>query len=93
MGPVTFASPDMEADLNAWLANPTSNWGWIVLGDERISDSSRSSNRGFGSRENDEHPPMLTFEYTSGASVPEPSSIVLLLISLGVMWWFRRGHP
>ncbi len=88
LGPVTFALPAMEADINAWVANPTSNFGWIVLGDERIGDSSRSSNRGFASGEHADHPPLLTFEYTI---VPEPSSVVLLVMGLGVLWWRWPG--
>ena len=89
LGSVTFASPAMEDDINVWLASPISNAGWIVLGDERIGDSSRSSNRGFASREHADHPPALTFEYTI---VPEPASVVLLMLGPGMMWWRCRGH-
>jgi len=88
LGPVVFESPAMEAHINAWLADPTSNFGWIVLGDERIADSNRSSNRGFASHEHGDYPPLLTFEYTI---VPEPSSLVLLAMGLGILWWRWRG--
>ena len=90
LGPVTFASPAMEADINAWLAGPTSNFGWIVLGDERIDDSTRSSNRGFASREHAVYPPSLTFEYSV---VPEPASIVLLLMGVAMLWLRWSRHP
>jgi hypothetical protein len=88
LGPVAFGSPAMEADINAWLADPGSNFGWLVLGDERVDDSTRSSNRGFASHENADHPPVLAFDYTI---VPEPSSAALLIVSLIVLLW--RFYP
>ncbi len=66
LGPVTFSAASLEGDLAAWLADPAGNHGWLMLGDERIDDSSRSSNRGFASRENLLSPPRLVFTYVLG---------------------------
>jgi hypothetical protein len=74
-----FAGSRMEADLAHWLANPSSNFGWIVLGDE----SQNASKRGFASREhaNVAFHPVLTFELRE---IPEPASIVLFALGLAV---------
>jgi len=76
LGPVSFMNDSIGKDINAWLAGRTANHGWLVLGDERITDSNESSNRGFASREHATLAPTLTFEYTV---VPEPSTAMLLL--------------
>src|SRR5437899_9060299 len=34
IGQYTWSSAQMVADVQAWLDNPTSNFGWLVLGDE-----------------------------------------------------------
>lgn len=78
LGPVTFASSSLEADINAWLHDDTANFGWLILGDERIAGNDVSSARGFTTREHN-NPPTLSFQY---AVVPEPQSFVLLAISL-----------
>lgn len=91
LGPVLFGSSSMEADINAWLADPSSNFGWLIIGDERIDGSDVSSNRGFASRENSAGSPVLSFEYT--LAVPEPSSAMLLVLGLGMLWWRGRKRP
>lgn len=44
----TWSSPAMLADVQAWLADPDANFGWILLGNEESSGSARR----FDSREN-----------------------------------------
>jgi hypothetical protein len=46
-GAYTWSSPAMLADVQGWFANPSSNFGWLVLGDETFNSSARR----FGSRE------------------------------------------
>ena len=48
-----FSSVGITANVNFWLVNPTSNFGWILIGDE----FSTSTSAKFGSRDNTD--PML----------------------------------
>jgi len=83
------ASDVMVDDINAWLAEPASNFGWIVIGDETVDDPDASSKRGFATREHATiaFRPLLTFEYTV---VPEPGTIALLVTAAGVALRWRR---
>ncbi len=49
----------MVSDLQGWLANPASNYGWIVVGLEGAGQSTRR----FSSREGG-NPPTLTIDFT-----------------------------
>jgi hypothetical protein len=40
-GPFAFSSAGMLADVQAWLANPATNYGWIVRGDESMIATAR----------------------------------------------------
>jgi hypothetical protein len=55
------SNESLIADVQAWLADPESNHGWIILGDE----SKASTARQFGSREisNVDQRPKLTITY------------------------------
>ena len=63
LGPYTWGSTlQMVADVQMWLDNPASNFGWIVIGDEGFAGTAKR----FDSRE---HPtptnrPMLTINFT-----------------------------
>jgi hypothetical protein len=58
---VWASNEELVADVQAWLDDPTSNHGWIILGDE----SQPSTARQFGSREiaNVDQRPKLTITY------------------------------
>lgn len=49
-GPYQWASAQLTADVQSWLANPSLNSGWIAIGDESRSQTAKR----FDSRENDD---------------------------------------
>ena len=67
-GRYTWSAGGMVADVTNWLADPASNFGWIVRGDEV---NLRSAKR-FNSRENPAggSRPVLTIEYEMPAELP-----------------------
>ena len=69
VGPVgfyTWNSAQMVSDVQSWLDNPSSTFGWLVLGDE----STNATAKRFDTRES-ASPPVLTIEYTQRA-MPTP---------------------
>lgn len=68
IGQYTWNSAQMAADVQSWLDNPGSNFGWLVLGDESVSTTSKR----FDTRES-ASPPVLTIQYIAGPRVlPTP---------------------
>ena len=67
VGPYTWSSAQMVADVQSWVNNPAGNFGWLVLGDE----SAAGTTKRFDTRES-ASPPVLTIEYRSGQSAPRP---------------------
>src|SRR3954447_12316738 len=68
LGPYVWSSAQMVQNVQSWLDNPASNFGWLVLGDESTSISSKR----FDTRES-ASPPVLTIQYTPGPRVlPTP---------------------
>jgi hypothetical protein len=65
IGQYTWTSAQMVADVQSWLDDPASNFGWLVLGDE----SAAATAKRFDTRES-ASPPMLTIQYTPGPRVP-----------------------
>lgn len=65
-GPYTWSSPEMLADVATWLADPATNFGWILLGNESASGTGRR----FDTRENSlaaNHPQLIiTFSTPPG---------------------------
>jgi len=72
---MTFSSTDgLIADVQGWVKNPASNFGWILRGDENTEKNARR----LTSRENTELPvPVLTIDY-SIPSVVDHLSLVQL---------------
>ena len=68
IGQYAWTSAQMVADVQSWLDNPGTNFGWLVLGDE----STIATAKRFDSRES-ASPPMLTIQYIPGPRVlPTP---------------------
>jgi hypothetical protein len=68
LGQYTWSSAQMIADVQSWLDNPGSSFGWLVLGDE----STILTSKRFDTRES-ASPPVLTIQYISGPRVlPTP---------------------
>jgi hypothetical protein len=58
---IEFSSnPEMVADVTAWIQHPSGNFGWILL---CTDESTQSTARRFGSREDVDHQPMLILDY------------------------------
>ena len=68
VGQYTWSSAQMVADVQAWLDNPASNLGWLVLGDETAIATAKR----FDTRESTS-PPMLTIEFIRASRMtPSP---------------------
>mgnify|MGYP000237316048 CR=1 FL=1 len=91
---LTFTSSEgLTADVETWVNQPNSNFGWIVLGDEPSVQNARR----FSSRENVNQGmrPRLTVEYTpvlAPQSVPAMSRVALMLLPglMLVILWFNK---
>jgi hypothetical protein len=85
--PYTWQStPAMVADVQGWLNSPSTNSGWLLMGDE----GSASTVRGFWTREaartgQGGFVPQLQVTYTA---VPEP--VAMLLVLMGSLLGIRR---
>ena len=68
IGQYTWSSAQMVADVQSWLDNPASNFGWLVLGDESTNITAKR----FDTRES-ASPPVLAIQYIPGPRVlPTP---------------------
>jgi hypothetical protein len=68
VGPYTWSSPQMVADVQDWLDNPAGNFGWLVLGDEKPTLTTKR----FDTRES-ANPPVLTIQYRPAGPRPTPT--------------------
>ena len=66
-GHYTWSSAQMVADVQSWLDNPASNFGWLVLGDETAIATAKR----FDTRES-ASPPVLTIEFRVPRMAPSP---------------------
>jgi hypothetical protein len=75
------STPEMVADVQGWLDDPGSDFGWAVVGDE----TQRSARR-FASSENSTE----EFWPTLAVTVPEPTAALLQLAALGILTTLAR---
>ena len=68
VGQYTWSSAQMIADVQSWLDNPASNFGWLVLGDETAIATAKR----FDTRES-ASPPILTIEFIRPSPRPRPT--------------------
>jgi hypothetical protein len=61
-----FSSPGMVADVQMWLDDPDTNFGWIL----HATGGQSSSGRQVASRENASLRPVLTIDYTVSEPIP-----------------------
>jgi hypothetical protein len=66
-GTYTWSSEQMAADVQAWLDDPSSNHGWMIIGDEKTVSSKRYSTREDPTAGNR---PVLTVTYSEEAECP-----------------------
>ena len=79
----TFSSTSqMVADVQSWLNNPSTNYGWLMLGDE-----TQNSGKMIGSMHSS-NPPTLTIDYTPPAPPAQPPDLVISSSHTGN---FRQG--
>jgi hypothetical protein len=101
VGMYTWSSSQMRADVQAWLDDPASNFGWLVLGDE----SEIATAKRFDTRES-ASPPVLTIQFRPAPAPrprptprirPTPSAfshpLLFLLRLLAVLPESRLGLP
>ena len=68
IGQYTWSSAQMVADVQGWLDQPASNFGWLMLGDESIFLTAKR----FDTRES-ANPPVLAITYVPSGS-PTPTA-------------------
>ena len=82
----SWVSGSLTGDVQAWVSNPASNFGWFIRGDELTNESAQR----FNSSESTSNRPQLTVTYTV---VPEPSVAALGAIAAVVCLARRRRYP
>jgi hypothetical protein len=71
-GPYTWASAGLLADVAGWAADPATNFGWVLIGDE----SGPGTAKRFDSRESGADGPRLTVTYSfEGEQVFVPAAL------------------
>jgi hypothetical protein len=81
-GSYTFASTAaLVSDVQGWLSSPSSNFGWMLRSE---SETTATTIRRFGSRNDTANSPVLTIQYTV---VPEPCAASLIGLGVLLMGW------
>jgi len=68
LGPYMFAGANLIGDVQMWVANPATNFGWML---RSLAETDVFSTRRFASREDGLNPPLLTVMFTLSA-IPPP---------------------
>ena len=78
-GGYSFGPATLAADLQAWLDNPGTNFGWLLRSE---SEATLGSIRRFIGRRDTGSPPQLTVDYFLGAS-PVPAPVITEVAQVG----------
>ncbi len=76
-GAYTVSSPEMITDVQNWLDNPSSNFGWIIIGNESQNASAKRIN----SKENSTDPVNLEISYVNVSSLSKKTSEIGFKVS------------
>ena len=68
----SWSSNGMVADVQGWVSNPATNFGWAIIGAENVEGSAER----FNSRENTSNPPQLSVTYTTPTPTPTPAQLL-----------------
>ena len=81
----TWSSAQMASDIQAWAASPSTNFGWVLVGNETTNFTAYE----FGSRESGAGlAPSLSVTYE--AAVPEPGALALAAFAAPLLARRRR---
>lgn len=75
-GSYEWSSPQLLSDVQGWIANPSSNFGWILVGDETTNRSVKLFVSNEGTPSNQRPQLIITYEQTESPS----SSLYLPLV-------------
>ena len=67
----SWSGSGLVADVQTWLSNPSTNFGWVIRGNETTVGATQR----FNSRENSSNPPQLTITYQVPTPTPTPITI------------------
>lgn len=81
---VVAATPELVADVQAWLANPTSNHGWLLVGPEGEDVSQKARRLAAREFESVDSRPRLRVTYARSSTATAPARAVPLP---GVAGW------
>src|SRR5215831_5916105 len=68
----TWTGSGLIADVQAWVSNPASNFGWVITADEVNQGHAQR----FNTRENTSNRPQLTITYQVSSGTPSPTPSV-----------------
>jgi len=80
----TWSSAQMAGDIQAWAASPSTNFGWVLVGNETTNFTAYE----FFSRESGARGPSLSVTYN--AAVPEPGALALVAAGAAPLLARRR---